>query len=487
MFKTKLFSLVIFVTKIVLAQNHYVNNFARKGLETQVIQVKQNDFEIDEVDLFNILPNNQPITYSLPSSFSILVNFGLDGRRRYLYSSISYDCPDNEVWDPFAKECRKLYCNAHYTLINFKCVETNNTNFSKPTIPMMDFQSKSVQIQINIHLYDVFNVCDWLSQYEKMKRPFYTEIPIQLSKALNVTHIERIKNVTIHDKREFPTTKQIQIELMLNEDNHDIPNDKIMELLASKISISKSFRFPFYNTTAFGSGIHTTITEEKKFCEKDNEMPLWYWNAEFELIENDKETYLHVFVTRRKYWLGQFFSQMFVVHNNKKGFHAKDLNHSNYNVNASTVAVVCEIQTLFNDTCLLIMLDQSEFDWSADMKSVLTKNGQIYKKFELIGKNGSVLVCLDENWLINHHIDLVQAYISTVLTIISLAALFCVLITYLIFPSMRSTISGFNRINLVLTLIVMQFTFLSTDQIVSCKFSAIVLHYSILAQISWSR
>ena len=459
---------------------------ARKSLETEVIPVKQNDFEMDQVDLFNTSSNNQLITYSLPSSFSILVNFGLDGRRRYLYSSISYDCPDNEVWDPFAKECRKLYCNAHSTLIDFKCVETNNTNFSRPTIPMMDFQSKSVQIKINIRLNKVFNVYDWLSQYKKT-RPFYTEIPLQLSKALNVKNIERIKNVTIHDKKKFATTKQIQIEFMLNEDNHDISNDKVMKWLADKISKFNNFRFPFYNTTALGSGIHTNITNEIKFCEKDNEMPLWYWNAEFELIENDKETYLHVFVTRRKYWLGQFFSQMFVVRNDKKGFHVKDSNHSNYNVNASTVAVVCETQTLFNDSCPLIMLNKSEFDWSADMKSVLTKNGQIYKKFELIGKNGSVLVCLDENWLINNHVDLVQAYISTVLTIISLAALFCVLITNLIFPSMRSTISGFNRINLVLTLIGMQSTFLSTDQIVDCKFSAIILHYSILAQISWSR
>jgi len=155
--------------------------------------------------------------------------------------------------------------------------------------------------------------------------------------------------------------------------------------------------------------------------------------------------------------------------------------------NVSSNAVVCE-QTLIDETCPLIMLNRSEFEF-VDGRHLYSKTGHYFEKYELTN-NQSVFVCLPEPKMSPEKESLdvrIESILSTSLMLVSISLLSLVLITFLRLRSLRCTINGFNSINLVVCLEVMQITFLLNQFIHQCRVSAVMFHFFILATISWSR
>lgn len=76
---------------------------------------------------------------NLPAVFSILVNFGLNQYYHFLVSLLNYleessahDCEQGFVWDPFAFDCRQIYCSSDNVNSLFKdhCPESHNNETS---------------------------------------------------------------------------------------------------------------------------------------------------------------------------------------------------------------------------------------------------------------------------------------------------------------------------------------------------------------------
>ena len=87
--------------------------------------------------------------------------------------------------------------------------------------------------------------------------------------------------------------------------------------------------------------------------------------------------------------------------------------------------------------------------------------------------------------------DLVEAYLSLILTVLSIACLTVTLITYLIFAVLRN-LPGLNLMALALTTLTYQITFLSgvnertAVKEIACTAIAIFIHFLILASFFWT-
>lgn len=419
---------------------------------------------------------------SVPSSFAILVNFGIDGRRRMLFSSNAnaHECGDKQIWDPFNNQCRQLYCSAHFTLVDFKCVETNyaTTNITKPSVSFLDSQSEFVNITLGFDLSKpVADITQWINS---QKRSFSDEFANRFAVSFANTSSERIVNVTYVPLKE---PNKFNVNFILLEGNVNdstrINNDAIVNVMSTTIS-QNGLSFSLYDNTVKAFSIHTTISEFKTFCQRDSDMPIWYWNSEFSIITNENMSYLYVNETGRKYKPGQYMGNILYVQN----IDTSEQSTPN-KVNVSSNAVVCETQTLINESCPRILLDHNEYQWIDEGNKLRTNSGQIHDHYEL-APNRSVFVCFIPE-ISNGVSDLVEAILSTVLIIISIVALTCVLVTYLRFETLRSTINGFNTINLAICLEIMQLLFITSQYLLNCRIAAIVLHYFVLLTMSWSR
>ncbi|HEY6435205.1 MAG TPA: hypothetical protein VIY47_01330, partial [Ignavibacteriaceae bacterium] len=393
----------------------------------------------------NAINTREEYSAPVPSSFAILVNFGIDGRRRMLYSSNAnaHECGDKQIWDPFNNQCRQLYCSAHFTLVDFKCVETNyaTTNITKPSVSFLDSQSEFVNITLGFKLRQpVLDITQWINS---QKRSFSDEFANRFAVSFANTSSERIANVTYVP---LEKAKKFNVNFILLEgnisDSTRINSDSVVNIMSTTIS-QNGLSFSLYDNTVKAFSIHTTISEFKTFCQRDSDMPIWYWNSQFSIITNENMTYLYVNETGRKYMPGQYMGNILYVQN----MDTSEQSTPN-KVNVSSNAVVCETQTLINESCPRILLDHNEYEWVDDGNKLRTKSGQIHDHYEL-APNRSVFVCFIPE-ISSNVSDLVEAILSTVLIIISIIALTCVLVTYLRFETLRSTIHGFNTINLAI-------------------------------------
>ena len=430
---------------------------------------------------------------SVPSSFAILVNFGIDGRQRMLFSSNAdeYECGDKQIWDPFNRQCRQMYCSTHFTLIGFKCVENKvieDTNPTEPNVSFLDSNSDSVNITLGFKiLKPISDIPQWI---EAQNVSFQTEFITQFTESFKILPemSQSIANVT-YSVTQYPNI--LFVNFILKEDNKSdtkTNNDTILVLLSSSVS-QRGITFNLFDNTVNAVSIHSSISEMKSFCNKLTEIPIWYTNSQFYLQTEDKVTYLYVNQTGRRYRPGQYLGNVLYVQN----MEMSDDSDSN-RMNVSSSAVVCETQTLIDQSCPRILLNRSEYKWieSVDQKNVSLveiRSNETHNRFEL-APNG-VFVCIEAKnrclKIQESFQDLVEDILSTVLIIISIISLTCVLITYLTFDSLRSTINGFNTINLSLCIEVMQILFLTNAYIFECKLGAKILHFLLLLTISWSR
>ena len=93
-----------------------------------------------------------------PLSFSILMNFGFDGKTHILFSSsqdeqlVSNKCSDGQTYDPGNDKCRKISCDEGYDLVKNTCIrkETYGADTTSNDIAYLKDIGETVQVVLTI-------------------------------------------------------------------------------------------------------------------------------------------------------------------------------------------------------------------------------------------------------------------------------------------------------------------------------------------------
>ena len=420
---------------------------------------------------------------TMPSSFAILINLGRDGQSRNMYSSQLHNdkCDAQYMWDPFNKQCRQLYCKNNFEIKDFKCVnstKSSSENQTKPFIKYLETKSNMVNVTLGFYSQETFSeqliITNQVEIIQQFIEQFCKHFTIDMNRIINATlaiSTEKEKIVPLN-----MTDKNMNINFLIMDSKLE-KNDKI--LLNLTYSRYK-YKVTLLSKSFFLSNYHFDLVEVNDFCLNEVDMPIWYWNSDFTILNKDNLTTIYVNKTGRLYYPGEYMGSMLCVE------HTDD--QGQVKLDVSTNVVVCE-QTLIADSCPRILLNQTEYKF-IDGKRLLSKTGHFFDKYELTD-NQSVFVCLPpektpptEQLSLN---ALIESILSTSLMIISITLLTLVLVTFVRLKTLRNTINGFNTINLIVCLGVMQTTFLLNQFIAQCRISAVMFHYFILATISWSR
>lgn len=412
---------------------------------------------------------------SLPSSFAILINLGLDGQFHNLYSSHSHSdlCDSQQVWDPFNRQCRQLFCKNDFEIQNLKCVHGNASyTKTKPAIKFVDSSSQIVNVTYGFSTTE--KTTDLNEQWIASNQ---LKIISQFSQQFSdiwLIDSNRLINISVQ-AASGPIVMNITFLIM---ENKALPNQDILAMDANDHIENKKFHYIFMGHMMTIKQIHSSMPEMEGFCV--DEMPIWYWNSDFTILSKDNLTMIYVNKTGRLYYPGEYMGSVLCVEYVDPQGHIR--------LNVSSNSVVCE-QALPDESCPRIKLNHSEYEF-VDGRSLYSRNGHYYDKFELTD-NQSVYVCLPPSKTApvrpTSLDDQIESYLSTSLMLISITLLSLVLVTFVRIRTLRSSINGFNSINLVVCLEIMQITFLLNQFIHQCRVSAVMFHFFILATISWSR
>lgn len=458
----------------------------------------------------------------IPAAFSMLLNFGLDGRQRVYISSEDEkamkeqqkECGSWKIWDPFSNICRKLHCSTEFVLVDYQCVRKegheedysmNDTGILVPDTEA-DFVHLSFVAEMELLDFLQFYKLDIEVICESIRESFSTSFNINIDRIRNVTFNisvgefetlkEAINFINIMDEMQ-PINFTISLNLYesyVNRTESEPSIDSIVSLLASALSVN-GFEFSINNTTSRIYEIHQTAEFQTSWCNpKDGGKKKEYWNSDFKLIlnedamSNDSEKIKGIYINKT----GKFYP---------KGEFVADILYQGYQfnqnlINVSGVAIVCDKNKL-NDSCPRITLEKNEYSFAEDNSLIIlntslrgiTVDNKVYEESD----NGSVLVCLtseismnlDEDYSINVQL-VVQGYVTYVLSWFSVSSMIIVLITYLLFSSLRN-LPGCNIMNLTFSLMAMQITFSLGQRNTgnACRIVARILHFEFLASFMW--
>ncbi len=468
----------------------------------------------------------------LPSSFAILINLGLDGQPRNMYSSHSHNplCErrGQQIWDPFSRQCRQLFCKDHYQIKDLKCVEDeghglkqngnpqkqkpkssnssviDSSSTPKPYLKFLDSKWTFVNVTLDVTTSRQIDR-PWLAAHAA---EFASQFSLQFAAAWAMP-AARLVNVSVAVVSPYAAT----VNFLIKENDRNRTgatgkcNDDILaglsELIVSSIGTQGHNQLRYYvlERTWTAVAIHTTLAEMTDFCLRPEDMPIWYWNSEFTIVSVANATMIYVNATGRLYFPGEYMATVLAVEELKKAPSSQSSPYSStedlYRLNVSSNAVVCE-QTLINEDCPRILLNRSEYEFIGGRRLFSIADGRFFSHYELTD-NQSVFVCLKRHPHKKFGKPLspeeypdaldrkVEAILSTTLMIVSISMLSATLVTLGRLRSLRSTVNGFNSLHLVACLAVMQVTFLGNQYIPRCRLPAAAFHFTILCTVSWSR
>ncbi|XP_022244544.1 uncharacterized protein LOC111086352 [Limulus polyphemus] len=486
-------------------------------------------------DLLNDFPNlssttldwsRNKVQHDIPAAFSILLNFGLDGKERMMFSSEGEEemrrnmarCKSGQMWDPFSNICRKVYCSTEFVFVDFRCVRKSNiTNEKEPGSEgdpiLADVDSIFVGLVLTIEM-DYFDVLEIIKNEKLNMRNM---IKISLAKMYKIS-ADRIQDVQIkmqpyslmlNDSETenimfeslFANPVVFKVEFKLYEPCDNLTKseptvDSIVSSMSSSVA-QNTFYLDIYNRTSKVFEIHESLETLTDWCgPRSNGRQLDYWNQEFTLILNENSTAVDTWVksvyingTGRIYEKGEFIANILF-----QGY--RDFGNL---INVSGVVVVCE-RELLNASCPRMELKEKEFEILPNKTLIYHGDPILESCLDLsqyeITHNSSILVCYDVDKLksllrkdvYRLNFDQTEAYVSFVLTCISILALAVVLFTYIVFTKHRN-LPGCNLMNLTLSLFTMQLSFLIGQRTevtgASCIVAGILLHYEILASFFW--
>ncbi|XP_076315268.1 uncharacterized protein LOC143227843 [Tachypleus tridentatus] len=486
-------------------------------------------------DLLNDLPllssasvywSSNKVRHDIPAAFSILLNFGLDGKERMMFSSEGEEemrknmarCKTGQMWDPFSNICRKVYCSTEFVFVDFRCVRKNNISNEKETgsegDPILaDVDSIFVGLVLTIEM-DYFDVLEIIKN-EKLNMG--NMIKISMAKMYKIS-TDRIQDLQIKMKPYslmlnssetesinfeslFANPVVFKVEFKLYEPCNNLTKsepsvDSIVSSMSSSVA-QNTFYLDIYNRTSKVFEIHESLETVTDWCgPRSFGRQLDYWNEEFSLILNENSTAVDTWVksvyinsTGRTYEKGEFIANILF-----QGY--RDFGNL---INVSGVVVVCERESL-NASCPRMELKEEEFEILPNKTLIYHGDPILESCLDLsqyeITHNSSILVCYDTDKLksllrkdvYRLNFDQTEAYVSFILTCISILALAVVLITYIIFTKYRN-LPGCNLMNLTLSLFTMQLSFLVGQRKevtgASCIAAGIFFHYEILVSFFW--
>ncbi|XP_027201196.2 uncharacterized protein LOC113795203 [Dermatophagoides pteronyssinus] len=461
---------------IEISAHQYDHNVDNDQSLNRSVSIKEN-----HIDTVYKMPILLDLHLKFPSSFAILVNYGLHGHKKKLYSSWIHNdrCKSNEIWDPFNNQCRRLYCrekNNKYQ--NDQC--HYNKYDQKPVIEFLDSLSKFINITVdfitNIEI-DENIIIDLGNNIIKDFRDKFS----------NRWHMnnDHLVNISV----EYVDQQILSINFLILDTRK---NNHFFNELSQRIIFDQSEQYELNGIMMTAINIHSIVSELKNFCLNLSDMPIWYWNSEFDFITKNDETFLFVNGTGRIYQTGEYTGSILYVGD------VRNNNNLNQNENKhddsvplfakfSTNAVVCE-QTLIDYDCPRILLKRNEYEFINGKD--LYSNNIHYEHYEL-SDNYSIYVCIKNitksyDEYVRKLDTMAESILSTSLMFISIIMLTLLLITFLRFKRIRQSINGFNSINLAICLEMMQILFLSNQFMNNCRIAAVLFHFFILSTISWS-
>ncbi|XP_046547056.1 uncharacterized protein LOC124257110 [Haliotis rubra] len=145
--------------------------------------------------------SDETVTY--PVSFSVLMNFGFDGKTHILFSTTHEEmstgnmnrCPEpNQVYDSRNSQCREVVCPAYYTLVDDKCLRDVNAGPAS-------VDGSLPNVQTLTHLPDVAVITLMVnvtySNLLALLSPDFKSIMVEGMAALLNISTERIQNLTM--------------------------------------------------------------------------------------------------------------------------------------------------------------------------------------------------------------------------------------------------------------------------------------------------
>ncbi|XP_012938072.2 uncharacterized protein LOC101863267 [Aplysia californica] len=241
-----------------------------------------------------------------------------------------------------------------------------------------------------------------------------------------------------------------------------------------------------------------TEVDKKPFCPRGVEIMVF--DEEFQLLTVDGVRMMYVNNTNSYFGVGRF-DVFFMVSGNDGNDGTEVLEMIKY-------AFVCVMPRILKTDCTRIDLAENEYQVLGDNKTI-TFEGNQYDVFSYVVKNettGSIQICVPSSFhnkkekaaprfvakdeSCGKEFDgavKAEGYITQVLGRVSIFALACVLVTYLIFSKLRN-LPGVNTMNLTLALFLAEIIFvegMTVDIPWLCTTVAICVHYTFLAAHFW--
>lgn len=132
-----------------------------------------------------------------PLSFSILMNFGFDGKTHILFTSAPQEpyvqCNVNEKYDPVNDKCRPIICNSGYRLVDGTCQKIVNYDIEPNTDDLSTLSDTEDPLQITLTIKNITYGDKMMLEYTVSKEALAST----LASMFNIS-TERIKNLQIN-------------------------------------------------------------------------------------------------------------------------------------------------------------------------------------------------------------------------------------------------------------------------------------------------
>ncbi|XP_036355864.1 uncharacterized protein LOC118761815, partial [Octopus sinensis] len=191
----------------------YISKKIRRVIQEEYAEegiTRKPDLYNSNVDVLLASPQFHDNSYQIrfPLSYSILLNFGFDGKSHILFSDTHWDddyfeynpdCKSTEIFDPTNNVCRPVICEPGHHFVHDSCEEIVGNAPSK-----VEKESPENLFQEDIMNMVVLKANVTFSDYLIALTADFKDMMIEsLSKLLN-TSANRIQNFTVH-KSESPT------------------------------------------------------------------------------------------------------------------------------------------------------------------------------------------------------------------------------------------------------------------------------------------
>ncbi|XP_022247949.1 uncharacterized protein LOC106464506 [Limulus polyphemus] len=278
------------------------------------------------------------VQHDIPAAFSILLNFGLDGKERIIFSSEGEEemrrnmarCKPGQMWDPFSNICRKLYCSTEFILVDFRCVHKNEIDDEKNSdvggdVILADVDSKYVMLVLIIRM----DYLDALDLVKNGKFDLNESVRTSLATVYKIT-TNRIQDIHITMQTIFimpnDTQKEIEYKISTNKQIEEFLSysifanpvvlkvkfklfepygnltksepsvDSIVSSMSSSVA-QNTFYLDIHNKTSKVFEIHENVEAMSDWCGiGSGGKQLEYWNQEFTLILNENFTAVDTWV-----------------------------------------------------------------------------------------------------------------------------------------------------------------------------------------------